>query len=268
MNPTELIDSDRYPLATPTHAAYRVAVAYAQAGLRAQGAAELAGFLSARGLAACLADAQRLSALAFWSEGSGSAYLESPGAAWPADHARAQQMPYRVGVVAYDQFPEASPLRQLYEWPPLLAFVRAVLATQELFPYADPLGALNLAVMGDGDELQWHYDQTDFVVSLAVRAAAQGGYFEVAPRLRTAQDERYDDVAQVLRGTSRRVEVLPLHAGTLLLFEGRHSLHRVSPIVGEPTRLVALLGYDNAPATFSTPQLQMKRYGRVVPPPR
>ncbi len=53
----------------------------------------------------------------------------------------------------------------------------------------------NLAVMGDGDELQWHFDQTDFVVSLALQDADEGGDFEVAPRIRSGDDERYDDVA-------------------------------------------------------------------------
>ena len=266
MNPAALIEVDRYPLADPVRNAYGAAVAFARAGLRATGAAELAGFLSPAGLLACLADAEGLSGSAYRSEGEGSAYLEGPGA-WPADHPRCIRMPYRVGVVAYDQFPATSPLRCLYEWPPLLAFIRDVLGTKALFRYADPLGALNLAVMGDGDELQWHYDQTDFVVSLALRAAVNGGHFEVAPRLRNVGDENYAQVAQVLAGGSARVETLPLVAGTLLLFEGRNSLHRVSPIAGEPARLVALLGYDNAPATCSTPQLQRKRYGRVLPMP-
>ena len=265
MNPAALIDVARYPLETPASAAYAAAVTLAQTGLRAAGAAELPGFLSTTGLEACVADAERLGEKAFWSEGQGSAYLEASGAAWPADHPRAQRMPFRVGVVAYDQFPVHSPLRQLYEWPPLLEFIRTVLGTRQLFHYADPLGALNLAVMGDGDVLQWHYDQTDFVVSLALRPAAVGGHFEVAPRLRSDHDECYSDVASVLNGTSSLVEVLALHAATLLLFEGRHSLHRVSPIVGAPSRLVALLGFDNAPGTCSTPELQLKRYGRVVP---
>ena len=60
--------------------------------------------------------------------------------------------------------------------------------------------AINLAVMTDGDQLQWHFDQTDFVVSLAVQDAEEGGDFEVAPRIRDAGDERYDAVAKVLHG--------------------------------------------------------------------
>ena len=55
-----------------------------------------------------------------------------------------------------------------------------------------------------------------------------------------------------------------MHPGTLLLFEGRNSIHRVTPIVGQTTRLVALLAYDTKPGTRSSKGLQMARYGRVA----
>ena len=146
----------------------------------------------------------------------------------------------------------------------MIAFISAVLQRAPLYRYADPLGALNLAVMGDGDELQWHYDQTDFVVSLALRDADVGGDFEVAPKLRSDADENYPGVARVLAGDSGDVTRLPMTPGTLLIFAGRHSLHRVSPIAGRTDRLVALLGYDTRPDTKSTPHLQRNRYGRVA----
>jgi hypothetical protein len=165
--------------------------------------------------------------------------------------------------VAYDLFPAESPIRRLYESPELVRFVAALLDLDEVFRYADPLGALNLAVMTDGDELQWHFDQTDFVVSLAIQDAEIGGDFEVAPAIRTAADERYDDVATVLAGDTSRVVTLPMTPGTLLVFAGRNSLHRVSPIEGGTARLVALLGYDTKPGTESSELLKAVRYGRT-----
>jgi hypothetical protein len=146
----------------------------------------------------------------------------------------------------------------------LASFVAAILGLDEIHPYADPLGALNLAVMGDGDELQWHFDQTDFVVSLALQDADEGGDFEVAPFIRTADDERYDDVARVLAGDRKPLTVLPMTPGTLLVFAGRHSMHRVSPIRGSTPRLVGLFGYDSQPGTMSSDLLKAVRYGRVA----
>ncbi len=43
-----------------------------------------------------------------------------------------------------------SPIRRLYEWPPLLRLLTDVLGRGEIHPYADPLGALNLASHGRG----------------------------------------------------------------------------------------------------------------------
>src|SRR5262249_47717722 len=153
------------------------------------GACEVSDFLTPAGLAAIAADAEQLAAGAYRSVGVGTAYLEVPDFSLPEDHPRRRLGKAAVGVVAYDMFPGPSPLRQLYEWDPFMRFIEAVLQRGTLYRYADALGALNLAVMGDGDELQWHFDQTDFVVSLAIRDADVGGDFEVAPRIRSAADE-------------------------------------------------------------------------------
>jgi len=167
--------------------------------------------------------------------------------------------------VAYDQFPSGSGLRSLYEWDPLRELIRRLLDEPVLHRYADPLGALNLAVMTDGDELGWHFDQTDFVVSIALQSSERGGHFECAELIRTAHDEQYERVAAVMDGDPEgRVRVVAMEPGTLLLFAGRRSLHRVSTVEGDRARHVALLGYDTASGTRSSESLQRVRYGRVA----
>lgn len=262
-SPADLVDLARYPILAVGGPALGDVLARARAQLRRTGACELPAFLAAAGLDRIQADALALAPTAHRSEGYGTAYLDVPDFALPAEHARRWIGRAAVGVVAYDMFPPASPLRQLYEWDPFLRFIEAVLQRGVLHRYADPLGALNLAVMGDGDELQWHFDMTDFVVSLAIQAADAGGDFEVVPHVRRADDERYDAVARVLRGDRSDVVRLPMTPGTLLIFEGRHSVHRVSPIAGATERLVGLLAYDTRPGTCSTELLRLARYGRT-----
>lgn len=259
----DLVDLDRYPILDLDGDRMRGILDWARAQLRDTGACEVPDFISPRGLAMLVDDARAVAPRAYRSTGVGSAYLEVPDFALPADHPRRILGAYAVGVIAYDMFADDSALRRLYEWDPLMQFVGAVLQRGPLFRYADPLGALNLAVMGDGDELQWHFDQTDFVVSLAIQDADEGGDFEVAPLIRSADDERYDAVNQVLLGTSNQIVRLPMRPGTLLIFAGRHSIHRVSPIRGNTVRLVGLLAYDTKPGTTSTEVLRMARYGRV-----
>jgi hypothetical protein len=235
-----------------------------RAQMRETGACELPEFVRPEALEKFVDDARRVAPLAHRSGGLGTVYLGFPDETFAADHPRQWLGNYGVGAVAYDLFPDDSPIRQLFEWDELRAFVAAILGLDTVYPYADPLGALNLAVMGDGDELQWHFDQTDFVVSLALQDGEEGGDFEVAPFIRSPDDERYDDVARVLAGDREPLTVLPMTPGTLLVFAGRHSMHRVSPIRGATPRLVALFGYDTMPGTMSSELLKAVRYGRVA----
>lgn len=262
-DPAELVDLERYPVLRPQSDTYRRVVAQARQELRDRGAAEIEGFVSPAGVAALVRDADQLAGRAHASSGQGTAYLEYPDFSLPPDHPRLHFADYAVRAVAYDITPLDSPLRRLYEWDPMKDLIETVLDRGPIYRYADPFGALNLAVMGQGDQLQWHFDQTDFVVSLAIQSAESGGDFEVAPRIRSADDERYEDVAAVLSGDRSRVETLPMRPGTLLVFEGRYSLHRVSPVEGSRWRHVGLLAYDTQPGTLGSDILRADRYGRT-----
>lgn len=259
--PDALVALDRYPL--DDLAAAGTIIADARAQLSDRGAAELPGFVHPEGVARLADDAESLAGRSHPSEGVGTAYLDIPDFDLPEDHPRRWFGHYGVRAVAYDLIPYASPLRWLYEWDPLVAFLEAVLDRGPIYRYADPFGALNLAVMEAGDELQWHFDQADFVVSVAIQDAEEGGDFEVAPLIRGRGDERYDDVAAVLAGDRSRVVRLPMTPGTLLIFEGRYSLHRVSPIAGPARRHVGLMAYDTQPGVLGSDLLRMNRYGRT-----
>ena len=153
-----------------------------------------------------------------------------------------------------------------------MELVSRILGRAPLYRYADPLGAMNLAVMHEGDALGWHFDQTDFVVSLAIQPSDAGGELENVQRLRWTQgggiDERYDTVARVLAGDARElVTTVPMTPGTLMIFEGRWSLHRVTAVAGDTPRHVALFGYDTQPGTMSSDLLKLVRYGRREPEP-
>lgn len=263
MSAAEIVDLERYPLLTPDSSRMAEVLGWARQQMKTTGACEVPGFLTPAGLDAVIADARALASSGYRSEGYGTAYLEMPDTSLPEDHPRRYFDRAAVGVIAYDMFPPLSPLRRLYEWDPMMEFIAAVLQRGTLYRYADPLGALNLAAMGNGDELQWHFDMTDFVVSLAIQDAEQGGDFLVAPHVRSATDESYDRVKAVLNGTSDRVVRLEMTPGTLLIFEGRYSIHKVSTIHGPTPRLVGLLAYDTKPGTCSSELLRLARYGRL-----
>jgi len=73
-------------------------------------------------------------------------------------------------------------------------------------------------VMGAGEHLLWHFDQTDFVVSILLQDCEAGGDFEYAPNIRSAGAENYDRVRRLLDGDRSDVVRLDMAPGTLALF--------------------------------------------------
>jgi hypothetical protein len=260
-----IVDLNRYPIDDLVRAGPVIDAATAR--LTATGVALLPEFLRAEALQQIVAEADRLAADGNFQDVPGTPYLGFlgfPDESFPPDHPRQYLSRSALTAVAYDLFPDDSLLRALYEWDGLMEFVSAVLGGSRLYRYADPLGALNVATMRATDELGWHFDQTDFVVSIALQSSDEGGEFEAARRVRSCDDECYDAVARVLAGEgSGLIETIPMMPGTLMIFEGRYSLHRVTPIRGDTPRHVALLAYDTKPGTDSTELLKLVRYGRL-----
>jgi hypothetical protein len=158
--PEALIDETRYPLRSPDSARAIETISAAHADLARCGMAVLPGFLRAEAIPALVRECDALAPSGHFSEVQGTPYLDLPDLSQPEGHPRRTLGRTALTAVAYDRFPAQSALRALYEWDVLLEFVGSLLGRQPLFRYADPLGALNLAVMRDGDELAWHFDQT------------------------------------------------------------------------------------------------------------
>lgn len=241
-----------YDLADPS------LVERARAQMLAEGVCVLPEFLGESAVISMVQECDRLADLAYRSAPRRNPYLTKAGSS--TGTTTAVELYDSLEVLAYDQFPPNSPLRTMYEDDDLLHFVRRCLGLDVLYRYADPFGALNVSIMRDGDVLDWHFDMTDFVVSIALQSSSSGGDFENAPRIRDAGD---DAILSLLNGDRTRVRVEPMTPGTLMLFNGRRSMHRVSPIHGSIPRYVALLAYDTKPGTDSTNELKMSRYGRL-----
>ncbi len=262
VDPSTFVDLQRYPLTDSGGEGARLATRCRE-DLNRRGACVLEGFIRPDALRRFVDECASLESQSHHNALTGNAYLGETDDSLPADHPVNMTDTTALGVVAYDQIPPNHGLRRLYEWPVLLDFLARAAGKKELYYYECPLGAMNIAVMKQGDYLRWHFDQSDFVVSIPVRDPGGGGLFEYARHIRSADDEHYEDVAAVLRGDRSRVEVLDCPPGSLVLFEGRYTLHRVTPIQGSRTRLTALLGYADRPGVVSSEHLRMIRYGRV-----
>ena len=185
---------------------------------------------------------------------------ENPDAP-PGDVAERRERTF-VGSIPYDRIGEDSALRRLYLWDPLTDFIGAVLGKTPLHRFADPLGACSVNVFVDGGEHGWHFDESEFSVTLMLQAPDSGGAFEYVPGIRGREDERAI-VGAVLDGGRADVHELPFTPGTLLVFGGRQTLHRVTRVSGTRARLVPVLAYAERPGLRNSEAVRKLFWGRA-----
>ena len=260
----DVVDLDRYPIHDPAGPAYRDLVRACREQLRDEGVAQLAGFLTPAAVSQMLALTTRLTAQAWASDQSHTVYFEPPDEGGGPDHPRALLQHSAKKAIAYDQIPADTPIRRLYESDDLTGFIAAVLGKEVLYRSADPLDALEIAIFADGDELGWHFDNSEFSVTVMYQQAEVGGHFDYYPGLRNERDENYPGVQAVLRGDPDGILQLPGQPGTLAVFRGQHALHRVSPVRGPRPRINSVLTYGERPDMKLTELTQELFYGRTA----
>jgi hypothetical protein len=167
-------------------------------------------------------------------------------------------------LVAYDQIPESSPIREVYESDDMTRFVCAALGVDPIYRQADEIGALNVMFYDAGDELGWHFYNSDCAVTLMLQTPTSGGQFEHVPMLRTSSDPNPDGVAALLNGDRARIRTLDPNPGTLALFRGHLNAHRVTPVRGSRPRINAVLCYAETPNARLTTSARRIFYGRVA----
>jgi hypothetical protein len=264
----DVVDLERYPIDDPASPGYRALVQACREQLRDTGAAQLPGFLTPAAVGEMLTLADRLARAAWASNQTHTVYFEAADASEGPDHPRALLQHSAKKAIAYDQVPPGAPIRRLYESDDLTGFIAAVLGKPVLYRSADPLDALEIAVFADGDELGWHFDNSEFSVTVMYRQAEDGGHFDYRPRLRTEHEENYAGVQKILHGGSDGVLRLPASPGTLAVFRGQHALHRVTPVSGPRPRINSVLTYGEHPGMKLNELTQKLFYGRTALPPR
>ena len=179
----------------------------------------------------------------------------------------------------YDELSPERALRSLYAQDALIELVKAVTGANRVFRLADPLGAASVNIFKKSWEHAWHFDEAEFTVTLSLQRAEAGGDFECTEPLRASEDDlAFDAAAAVINEHSRysaqpfrdaalpKVRATHYEPGTLQIFNGRCSMHRVSPVVGATTRLSAVFCYNSQPGFVNSPETQELFWGRALQP--
>ena len=260
-----LFDTANFPIDQPDSAGYERLVGSARTGLAEHNCVVIDGMVRSSTLVAMCCEAVAQAPAATCTEAWLNPYFSTPPRDCPADHPLRRLALRRHGMIRADRFDTGGTIRAVFENSDLTRFVAACLGYETLHAWRDPYGCVNVNVQQPGRDFSWHFDHNDFTVSILLQAPDDGGVFEYAPDIRTAEDENYDEVRKVLDGDRSRVRTLELSPGNLQLFRGGNTLHRVTAPRGGTDRLCLLLSYVEDPDHMTSPEYARRLWGEVHP---
>jgi hypothetical protein len=208
--------------------------------LHRTGVVTLPGFINAEAMSQAAKESQKLAPLAHHCNSTHNAYLAPDDPSFPLNHIRRLPLSTDVGSVAYDLLPRDGVLPSLYKCDALVDFVSDVCfgagnSENKLYRLADPLGACTINVFHEGWEHGWHFDEAEYTITLMLQTAEEGGDFEFTPQIRQpGSNEAFETVQDIVAGhdSSGLVQRLRFEPGTLSIFKGNSSLHRVTKTQG------------------------------------
>lgn len=260
----DILDLGRYPLHEPDSPAGLALVEACRRDLARDGMFNLAGFVRPEALATCVGEVGPvLAEAAYEHRQTHNIYFRTDIEGLAADHPALKRAETSNRKICADQIPH-SVLVRIYEWPPMAAFLAAVMDKARLHVMADTLARVNVMSYRDGEALNWHFDRSEFTTTLLLQEPENGGEFQYRSGLRSDGDPNYDGVARLLVGDDPNVRAIPLGAGTLNVFKGKNTAHRVSRVRGDINRIIAVFSYYERPGVQFSDEDQIRFYGRTA----
>lgn len=229
-----------------------------------QGVLVLPNFITPTAINSIQAEGVQCQHLAYYTVNTHNIYLSPPDPQYSNNHPRNRDISSSKGCITHDQIPSESALHTVYNAALFQDFLCAVLGEAALFCYDDPLSSINLHFASEGQELGWHFDNSSFAITLLVQNPKSGGVFEYVKDVRDADsgEMSYEESEKILDGNFP-TKSLAMEAGSLILFRGKNSMHRVTPTKGNQTRMLAVLAYNTKPGIALSKSARMTFYGRI-----
>ena len=224
----------------------------------------LKNFLLSDSIRSILEEAIQQERLAYYCVNEHNVYLEPFDDNYHKSHPRNRTVVSSKGCITDDQVPKGSALRALYDSKDFKEFLCSVLNEESLYKYDDNLSSINIHYAKTGQELGWHFDNSSFAITLLIQKPEAGGEFEYIRDFRSSKnnDNNYDQVLDLINGQCKPKK-LAMENGSLVLFRGKDAIHRVTPTVGDRTRILSVLAYNSEPNVKLSETARMTFFGKL-----
>ena len=261
MNLMKCLNLTDYPLDQPGSKTWQELVESSKQSLKASGLFNLPGFITEDALGTIMTElGDQFETSAFTHHREHNIYFKKEVEGLEADHPALRESVTTNHTLCADQIAE-SLLTKIYEWPEFALFLAAVMNKSKIYTMDDPIARLNVLAYRQGEALNWHFDRSEFTTTLLLQDAIAGGVFEYCKDLRSEDNPNYEGVARLIDGVEPTT-LMPQTAGTLNVFRGKNTAHRVSPVEGDKERIVAVLSYYDQPGVSFSAEEQLGFYGR------
>jgi hypothetical protein len=258
----DLLDLDRYPMDRLGSREGDALVETCQRELATEGMFNLPGFVRPDIIDLAAAQLRPLiDTVAFTHRRSHNVYFRREVPGLPPDHPALRTFDTISQTLCGDQI-AATIIGRIYDWTPLADFLAAVMEKPRLYLMEDPLARVNVMGYRDGEALNWHFDRSQFTTTLLIQEPKGGGEFQYRTDLRSDDDPNYDGVVRFIDAEDPQVRTLSQKAGTLNVFKGKNTVHRVTPVEGDRDRIVAVFSYYERPGVLFSAEERIGFYGR------
>merc|ERR1719362_88743 len=260
----EEVDLQRYPINDLGSVQGQLMLKEIRADLEKEGCVVLKGFMTSSWVTKAVAETWPLIDKRFVPDMSRNIYHSSKeDPSLPKDHPANTFFQTKQAFIAGDWYSNETAVKRLYYYPPLLPFLSEVMG-KTVYVSDDPFNSASMSVQTDNVSNSWHFDSNEFGVSVMVQKPEKGGDFQFAPGIRSATDEKYEAVQQLLEDKYPDVRTSPLQPGDVQIFKGRYLAHRVTAAQGSTPRFLLSFGYAPRRGFYLHPDRARTIYGRSL----
>jgi hypothetical protein len=259
----DFLDLDTYPIDQPGSEPYLALVKRCQDDLVDKGMFNLDGLLLSN---ACLKAVDEINPVmqnsSFTHRREHNIYFLKNIPELDPEHPALRKVETINHTVCADQILDSIVVK-VYEYEPLIRFIADTMQKPRLFTMPDPLARVNVMAYRDGEALNWHFDRSEFTTTLLLQNPEAGGLFEYRSDLRSDSNPNYEGVARLLNSEDSKRHSIQSCAGTLTVFRGKNTAHRVTPIEGHKARIVTVYSYYEQPDRYFSDEELLGFFGRT-----
>ena len=219
-------------------------------------------FINDDGLKALQKEASKLKKDAYISSSKYNVYISEHDDNFHENSSRNRIMSTTKKCIPNDLIPKNSILQKIYDSSIIRSFFLDLLNKDELHPYEDSLSSININYYDEGDALGWHFDNSDFTITLLVKNCSRGGIYEFFNDIRYKDNkEDYDFVEKILDKKVKGTKINSIE-GDLMIFKGNKSIHQVTK-VEEGERILVTFNYNEESGVSLSEQSRKTFFGRI-----